>query len=154
MVDFFHAVNFPYYRKFRLNLWSFFEHLSFQTALDLCPNVHPTIQMSETNTAYVQIGQEDCILPVAPSACPRTRKSLVQVWTVYRSFFLFHIDSAGFRGSLDFHLAWKEKQLPSHHSSLQKESKLPSQLCIMSTEQDTSCHCASSPAGCPPLLCR
>lgn len=118
VVDFFHAVNFPYYRGFGLDLWSsFLEHALFQSVLDLCPNVHPTIQMSETNTAYVQIGQEDCVLPVPPSACPRTRKSLVQIWTVCYSFSYSTLTQQISEEASIF--IWHgRKKLPSHRSSL------------------------------------
>lgn len=44
------------------------------------------------------MGQGDCMLPVPLSACPRAGESLVQVQAIYCSFFLFHIDSACFRG--------------------------------------------------------
>lgn len=82
-VNFFPCSKFPLLLLFWIGSavgWVFFflEYLSFQTVLDLCPNAHPAIQMSETNTAYVHTGQEGCVLPVPPSACPRTRRSLVQ----------------------------------------------------------------------------
>lgn len=91
---FFHMAIFPFFYSLGLGLWSFF---FFQLSLT-CVQMHIPRSRCLKQIQTARMGQDDCMLPVLPSACPRTGKSLVQVQAVCCSFFLHHVDSACFRG--------------------------------------------------------